>query len=226
MPNRLTEVSGRTVHTTTITFARLSPRRRARAESVAVDVCWLLAFATMSPVRPFRFAFGNTSRGLTTTQRAQSFIPTIALATELQVRDFLLATWTQYRRLARSRKLRRVIDYLVISEHPDQPIEVRTLLLLTALESLKSTHSPGRRGDFERRVRTMLLQVGLRPGLKLLVKLRNRLIHEGLAGVPYSSLSSHQARLHDLLREYLLRLLGYQGCFLLYSQSGRGFGHI
>jgi hypothetical protein len=221
MPGRHREAEGHTVHTTTLEFGDISTNKRKRAERIADDLAWLLSAATMSPVRPFSYQFGRGSRTHTITNRTSIFRPLIEIANGKAVRVFVQSTWPNFRRLKRARKLAAVIDYLVIAEQPDQPIEVSTLLVFTALEALNSTHSPGRRQAFEKRIERMLAGVGMRRGLKQLVALRNRLVHEGLAGISHSTLRSHHDRLHDIVREYLLRLLSYRGRYLLYSGASR-----
>lgn len=221
MPGRHRQAKGRTVHTTSLDFGDVPSGKRRWVEGVANDVACLLSAATMSPVTPFRYEFGQTSRSVSITTRTSIFRPTIETISGSAVRTFIECTWPTFRRLKFHRRLVRVVNYLVLAEHPDQPIEVSTLLMLTALESLKSTHSPGQRGRFVNRVKQMLSEVGMQRGLTQLVKLRNRLVHEGLAGVPNSTLCKHHDRLHDILREYLLRLLEYQGPYLLYSAASR-----
>jgi hypothetical protein len=71
----------------------------------------------------------------------------------------------------------------------------------------------------------MLLEVGVRRSVKRLVDVRNRIVHRGLAEVPYGTLFNYNDRLQDLVREYVLRLLKYRGPFGRYSGRSR-MGHI
>ena len=221
MPGKHRYIKGQTVHTTTIELEDVSSANRSFSENVANELVWLLSFATMSPVRPLAYRRGTNGHYLRTSQKTDIYRPTIESNDGVVVRSFLESTWKRFRRLKRKRRLDRIIDYMVLADGPDQPIEVSTLLLFTALESLKATHSPGVRGMFERRVQAMIAAVDMKRGMRQLVALRNRLIHEGIAPMSHSSLIAHHDRLHDILREYLCRLLGYKGEILIYASGSR-----
>ncbi len=60
--------------------------------------------------------------------------------------------------------------------------------------------------------------VGMKPSLKRVKTLRNQIIHFGLSKRPYNSLQQHYEFCQDLIREYLLRKLNFQGSYLIYSQ--------
>lgn len=219
-PSARQKIKGKTAHTTTFEFGNVPAVKQKRVQELASDLVWLLSLATMSPVRPLSFQFGRNIRRLSINERTVYYRPSIDTSDGSIVRNYLEKTWGAFRSL-KKRRLDRVIDYLVISEREGQPIEVAALLLFTALESLKSTHSPGHRGSFKARVENMLKDVGMRPGLVRLTNVRNQLVHEGLASIPLPRLSNHRDRLHDILREYLMRLLGYSGPYLLYKHMSR-----
>lgn len=219
----LRNLQGQTVHTTMLDFGTVSHGRVRRAERTAEDLAWLLSAATMSPVRPFRYRVGKSIRTLAITNKTSVYRPTIDIVSGEAVRVFIERTWPAFRRFKRARRLPAVIDYLVMAQHPDQPLEVSTLLAFTALESLKATHSPGERNRFKQRVDRMLREVGMRRGLDRLVTARNSLVHEGIAGVPWVRLQNAHDRLQDILREYLLRVLGYHGPYLRYSAAGQKY---
>jgi len=221
LPGKHSDFSGQAAHTTDIEFHHCVEAKVKAAERIADDVCWLLALATGSPVQPFSYFRGRYGRSQNVTYSAQVFRPLITPTDGEAIRHFLTSTWPAFRKLKRSRRLPAIIDYLVLADRPRQPSEISTLLAFTALESLKSTHSRGQRGEFEARVRRMLEAVGMQRGLCHLVTLRNKIVHEGLAGMPHNKVRRHYDRLQDILREYLLRLLGYHGSYLLYSSAAR-----
>ncbi len=218
------KLSGRTVHTTTIEFDNVPPHRRHSLERIADDIACLLALATVSPVVPFQYEYGALGRSIPVSRKMTYFRPLIDRADGAAVSSFLKTTWTQYRRLKLRRKLPAVIDYIVHAQHPDQPIEVQVLLAFTALDSLKWTWCH-QQFNFRKHVEAMFKDVGMKRGLKRLIEVRNRIVHRGLAGIPYSTLTNHNDRLHDMVREYLLRLLDYHGPFARYS-SRTLLGHL
>ena len=226
IPSRHQAAKECTVHTTTLEFGDIPSSKRVRAENIANDIARLLTFATMSPVRPCLYEYGDSTRHETVNAKTLIFRPTIEVLDGRAVRLFLQGTWSSFRHFKRPRKLAAIFDYLVIAEHPELPIEASTLLLFTALESLKSTHSPGKKGDFEPRIKRMLQDVGMRRGLERLRKRRNTLVHEGLVRIPPRTLWGYRNRLHDIMREYLLRLLGYKGEYFIYSKCSRAMRHL
>jgi len=62
--------------------------------------------------------------------------------------------------------------------------------------------------------------------LRRITNLRNEIIHFGLSRKPYTSLRKNYDFCHDIVREYLLRLLGYKGEYLIYSKESMGVGCI
>lgn len=60
----------------------------------------------------------------------------------------------------------------------------------------------------------MLDEVGMTKELQGVVDLRNEIVHSGLSRMPHSELWKAYEEIHDLFREYLLRLLGFQGHYL------------
>ncbi len=148
------------------------------------------------------------------------------------VRRFIDLAYPNYKRLERKRNLPQVIDYMVEMQ-ADQFLEVRLLLAFVALESLKDTYArskglpfeggfyrkpPGGRKaprySFEELVCMMFAEVGMRRGLKRLVRLRNEIIHSGVSRKQPRIVHSAYAKVHDVLREYIMRLLGYRGRFI------------
>jgi hypothetical protein len=55
--------------------------------------------------------------------------------------------------------------------------------------------------------------------LKRIVKLRNEIIHSGLSQRSHPQGWVMYEKIHDLLREYILRLLGFHGTYLVYSSA-------
>ena len=213
------------------------------ARTIAHDICYLLALATLSQVRPFAYEFPGHNSSHAVTGVTLLFRPTIDPANGRAIRVFLETTWQAYRRLKRSRRLPAVIDYLLTAEAPLQPLEVELLLLFVTLETLKATLRTCRAGipfckgafrrlvnpskpcakqpafSFEDLLTRMFLKVRMRRGIRRIVSLRNEIVHFGLSRKPISRLSELHDQSMDLIQEYLLRLLEYRGSFLIYSAA-------
>ncbi|MCE8510504.1 hypothetical protein KBY28_18780 [Ruegeria pomeroyi] len=214
-------------------------RSFAEGERVTDDLSRLLSLAAQSQVVPLSYRFGGYGRQpLHPMGQALYFRPLLPIRDGAVMRTYLETVWPRYRLLRRRRKLAEVIDMLLIAELPVQPLEVKLAQLFIVMENLKSTHAkacgyPFRRGryrdpaqpsrvlGFEALLRDMFAEMGMRPGLRRLVTLRNEIVHFGLSRRPYESLRDHHDRGKDILHEYLLRLLGFRGRMLLYRHAAR-----
>jgi len=189
------------------------------------DVAWLLAFATLSEVQVSSWTFNKKTvhRGIHGTARV--FRPPLNLGNGEQMKRYLEEVWPRFRRFKRQRKLREVIHYLLVADRDGQPVEVQLALLAIVLENLKSTWARAKRvpvkkgrfvrpnswdGDsgswvgFEELLRRMLSEVGMRPGLKRIVKARNEIVHEGLSKRGAERVSWYYEKCMGLVQEYLL----------------------
>lgn len=232
------------VHTTDVVVRNVRQRQVSKLKKVLDQVCWLLSFAGLSRVMYFGHEYpdGSGNRHLISVVGVTSFFrPTLEIGDGAAVRNFIEQVYNTYATLEAKRKLNVVIDYLVQAERSGQPTELKLILAFIVLESLKDTYARERgipyiKGFFRKRPRPssgrdtysfeellqeMLRAVGMRRGVKRIVKLRNEIIHSGISRLSHSSRWSLYERAHDIIREYLLRLLGYHGPYLTYVSAGR-----
>lgn len=234
--------------TTEVIVADVAEDKVQEVKTAIERICWLLSFAGTCQVIPFGYEYPNGS-GLTHTFAvlgvAQYFHPVFEIRDGTQVKSFVEQTYNKYACLEPSRKLNIIIHYLNQAEAPAQPMEIKLILIFVALESLKHTfaQSQGFRfksGNFrtpewkprdknkkntywfKELVEMMLKEVDMTYDLTAAKKLRNDLIHSGLSMEPYNAQIELYADVHDLIREYLLRLLGYRGCYSPYAFERRG----
>lgn len=222
-------LQGLALLTTSLVLPDLKPAKIREAEAVAHDVACLLMLATMSQTRYVGYQYGSESLNHRIRGIYNLFRPSIEVDDPDAVRLFLESTWPSYRRYRSRRKLAVVIEYLTEAEHPQRTLQMQALLAFVAFESLKTTYAsaagiPFQKGYFRRpngkpysfgTLATMMLgAVGMNPGLRRLIGLRNHIIHSGLTSRPLSSLYSSYCALQELLRRYLLRLLNYRGPYL------------
>lgn len=238
---KISELDGKQIHTTDLLLANVPEAKVEWALRIAEDVSWLLAFATMSPVNVFHWKYGERGSFWKPLGVVQHFRPVVHTSNGAAIRNLIESCWARYRQLKYIRKLPAVIHYCVQTEAPGQPVEARLLGAFVLLENLKATYArsrsipyvagffrkpalPGkslRRADrykFEELLRMMFLEVGMKPALRRLVSVRNEIIHFGLSRRPLDRLLDYYDRVHDLVREYLLRLLGFSGSFYAYSR--------
>ena len=230
------------IHTTDIEVAGVE--KFEDGVRVVNDLCRLLSFASFSQVTPFQYSFPGRRIRFNISAQAMCFRPLIEIMDGNETQAYLEKTWMSYRKNKRSRKLAEVIDMLTITELPVQPLEVRLAQIFIIMENLKSTFArksriPFYKGffrdcrcpnkplhkqqtiGFEMLLTLMFKDVGMKPSLRRVIKLRNEIIHFGLSRKPYRSLIKDYEYCHDIVREYLLRLLRYEGDYLLYSKASR-----
>ncbi len=235
------EQKGLSLDTTLVTVHNLPDGEHSRGERIAHDIAALLSFATMSQVRARAFWQGQSDWAYSTVGQSVYFRPTLNTHNGGDVRRFLESAWPTYRLLRGPRKLNVVIEYIVSADIPGQPLEASAIQALVALECLKAAWAAhkgipfveglfrapagwprkkaGRRLSIEDLVRAAFAEVGMQRGIRRLVNVRNALVHGGLVRCRFETLEHYYEQCHDLVREYLLRLLGYSGEFYRYSRS-------
>lgn len=240
------QYKGMFFETTKVTVADVAEDKVQEAKTAIERICWLLSFAGTCQVFPFEYEYPNGSElthNFPVLGVAQYFRPAFEMSNGTQVKSFVEQTYNKYVCLEQMRKLNVIIHYLNQAEAPAQPMEIKLILVFVALESLKHTFAesqkfrfvngyfrnakwkPKDRGNtycFANLVEMMLKEVGMTYGLTAAKKLRNDLIHSGLSAEPYNVQNEIYADVHDLIREYLLRLLGYRGLYSPYAFERRG----
>jgi len=229
------EAKGRFCYTTDIVFDNIRPNQRQRVDALVDEVTELLSFATMSQVVRFGDEYGTGSSRQAVKGLTLYFRPTLGATHGAEVKRFLELTWPAYHRLRRKRKLNIVVDYVVTTELPHLPIEVEMLMSFVTLECLKSSYAkqagykfvapawrkisiPPKANPkaepklvFEKLLHEMMKKVKMRKSLKRIVQLRNHIIHNGVSPRPFKSQMKGCFDAKEIIREYLLRLLGFKG---------------
>jgi len=239
---------GQFIHTTSIEVE--GAKGNIEGENVVMDICALLSLASMSQVVAFEFATDSGGwRRISVRGVSMMFRPLLDTNNGDSVVSFLQQIWPRYRKLKRPRKLYAVIDMLTFTDAPSRPLELKLAQIFIILENLKGTyahvhHIPFFKGfrkissppkaslkkeptiPFETLLKDMLHEVGMKRGIKRLIELRNEIIHFGLSRKPFRVLTGYYNNGQDIVREYLLRLLGYEGNFLIYSRASRFHKHL
>lgn len=246
----ISALTDRFIETSEATIEGISSEGVAEAKAIIERLCWLLSFAGTCRVIPYGYEYPADS-GLRHMQSvsgvARHFRPAFDIQDGSLVKSFVQQTYQRYCELESARKLRVIFDYLAQAEAPGQLMEVRSILSFVALENLKHTYASSKpemyikkpkAAGFKKKEKTakgyeiqwtlreivseMIQDVGMSSDLTAAIDLRNDLIHSGLASVPFQEQRALYEDVHDLIREYLLRLLGYKGRYSPYAFERRG----
>lgn len=242
----MSALTDRFVETSEAIIECISPDGVAEAKAVIERLCWLLSFVGTCRVIPYGYEYPAKS-GVKEVQSvsglSRHFRPVFEIQDGRLIKSFVEQTYQKYAELESERKLNVIFDYLAQAEAPGQIMEVRSILSFVVLENLKhtfahskgivyadgafrkSTWTSGQRGhkySFKELVKLMLDEVGMPRHLDAAYDLRNELIHSGLASLPFHEQRALYEDVHDLIREYLIRLLGYKGRYCPYDFERRG----
>lgn len=240
---KLSEYRGQAVDTTTVIVSDVELEQREEVLELLQGLSYLLSFATYSDValRGWEHLDEHPdnepwAENWAVVARTGYFRPTFDIRDGKEIRVYLENTCESYFRFEEIRKLRVAIDLLVSAETLRLPLELRLTTLFVLLENLKSTFAqeqgyPFKKGYYRKSsggklfFATLLAEMFEKvkmdsPDLSAIKKLRNEIIHSGISQTPYDYQEEIYDSCQDLIREYLLRLLGYTGPFRLYS--GRG----
>jgi hypothetical protein len=109
---------------------------------------------------------------------------------------------------------------LAIAELPSQLLETQLIQIFVVMENLKYTYARAKKHPFMEGFFRKISSPP-KPNLNRVIDLRNEIIHSGLSRKPPRTLIRTYEICQDIVREYLLRLLGYDGEYLIYSQACR-----
>jgi hypothetical protein len=231
------DLRGQWNETTEARVLAVSAAQGPEAESLVERLSQLLGFATASEVGVAAWAheLSNPCARRRATSGTTNFLrPVILTGDGAVVRAFVKSTWPGFNRERERRNLAAVFHYLALAEREDTPLELKLAIHSIVLEQLKHSyavsngyvflagffHAPGTvtpsrrsRQGFQALLGAMFTAVGMNPALNPVVDLRNEILHSGLSARPFAELMQMEGEILRLIREYLLRLLGYTGEF-------------
>ena len=215
-----------------ILVENVGPQQVTATMEAIERICWLLAFATQSQVACYGHNYPDCTphKLLNSIHRpGQEADHVINPADGAAIRKFVDQTYPQFKALESARSLKVVIDYMLQAARPGLPMECKLVFLSVLLENLKHTYGThlqyaikgGKFVDpvtkarlgFQDMMNLMFSAVGMAPGLQPLVDLRNEVLHTGVASLTHAQQKLQYDAATDLIREYLLRLLGFKGNF-------------
>lgn len=222
-----------------IVVENVSPAAVSATIEAIERICWLLAFATQSQVACYGHDYpdGSPNKVRNGVHRSgQNADPVIEPADGAAIRKFVDQAYPQFKALEGARSLKVVIDYMLQASRPGLPMECRLVFLSVLLENMKQTYGTqlkfafkdGKFVDpvtkekigFKAMMNLMFRAEGMYPSLKQLVSMRNEVLHTGVASMTIQQQKAQYDAATDLIREYLLRLLGFKGTFNVSGSGG------
>jgi hypothetical protein len=233
------EHRGQAVPTTTVVVRNVEIDEREAVLDLLRGLSSLLSFATGSDVALYEWSHQGgevLGGGWSVVAHMGYFRPPFDIRDGKAIGTYLELVWREYFRLEQTRQLRVAIHMLVLAETRSLPLELKLATMFILLENLKSTFADeqgypfhdgyyrkasGKVWSFKALLSDMFKKVGMpSPNLSAIVDLRNEIIHSGISQTSFEHQRDIYDNCQDLMREYLLRLLGYTGDFLLYSGCG------
>ena len=222
-----------------ILVENVGPQQVTATMEAIERICWLLAFATQSQVACYGHNYPDCTphKLLNSIHRpGQEADHVINPADGAAIRKFVDQTYPQFKALESARSLKVVIDYMLQAARPGLPMECKLVFLSVLLENLKHTYGnqllyaikggkfidPATNASlsFKVMMTRMFGAEGMAPSLKPLVDLRNEVLHTGVASLTHAQQKLQYDAATDLIREYLLRLLGFKGNFNVSPTGG------
>lgn len=212
--------------------------------SEAHHIAELLSFATESRVLVYGHDYpvvGYMRSRQSVIGTYESFRPPFEIGNGKAFSDFVEKTFVRYSLIRETRKLNVVFDYIYHACKVGNALEIQLASSFILLENLKHTYatdagypfishffrnlgstvsSKGPALSFEFLLKEMFAGVGMAPTLASLIKMRNELIHSGLIALDPDEKWKIFEEVQDLIREYVLRLLGYLGSYFSYTLGG------
>jgi hypothetical protein len=236
--NPVSHFTGRFSMTTQILVPNVAKSAVPKVLASIDRICWLLSFACQSNVVCHGHDYPAEAPGArkAVVGITRFFRPVFEIRDGAVIRDFIDQTYPTYTRLEKSRMLNVAIDYLLQAEREALPTECRLIFAFVMLENLKHTYAvsegiPFVKGffrigpspkdatiSFKVMLTRMFKAVGMTPALDGIVSLRNSIVHSGVSDLTHHANRQEYEHIQDLVREYLLRLLGFKGSYALYSE--------
>ncbi|MBC3918795.1 hypothetical protein H8L32_14970 [Undibacterium sp. CY18W] len=213
-------------------------------------LCWLLSFVGLCRVgcAGYEFPVETKKKFISLVAESNFHLPSLSdIGDRSYIRKFVEQVFDRYQGICNTRKLNVVFDYLIHSDRTRQPTEVKLILMFVLLENLKDTFAKEKQipftdgafrkpskliknrmvsvaYSFRELLMMMFAEYQMKPKLQHIVKFRNEMIHSGLStsNTP-AELEVVYAECHDLIREYIFRLLEFKGTFPTYKSRNTEF---
>jgi len=245
-PQHRSKVAGQLFPSTKFIVHDISEKDIDVLKSVGYSLANLMSFGTDSQVRFYRWKLSPVSRGEEwfTMGVVGAHRPVVNVLLGDEVKHFIECCFPQFEKYREERFLPQVFEYYVLADCVDLPMEVKLANLFILLENLKHSFASmsgnfffkngffyrvtnkKKRASFREILEEMFQEQGMEPDLAKIVKLRNDIIHTGLCGLELEEMFELYASIKDIVAEYLLKLLGFEGQYLIYSSSGRKFQNM
>jgi hypothetical protein len=226
----MNDFQGRLVFTTKMLINNVENDEIESMRSLVHSVCYILSFLTCSQVVFYRQEFPKHPSVGAIVGKTNIYNSVIDIKNGKSVIDFIQSVWQKFIAYEKTRRLDMIIDYIHNANYPGSTVESKLVFSFVTLESLKYTFAESRKypiikGYFRKSdlktpfsfielLEQMFLEVGMVFNNKANIKdLRDEIIHSGLSRNDFNYNYKIFIHAQNLIREYLIKLLGYSNSF-------------
>lgn len=231
------ELRGQFLKSTKLVVKDISENDIGDVVEIVKRISYLLSFATCSEVIFYAWNIEGTKKSHVWSVRGKYyyFRPPFCCVDTSHIKKLVEHCFDAYSEAYEQRSLNVVVDLLNTPEVNNLQIELKLATLFILLENLKSSYAKSKGYEYKRgfywsvnnekyNFQTLLLEMfnsaSMEVSLTRIKNLRNEIIHSGLSHLSFDEQFLIYANSRDIITEYILRLIGYKGCFSPYESRG------
>ncbi|OGU27780.1 MAG: hypothetical protein A2057_11330 [Ignavibacteria bacterium GWA2_35_9] len=225
----MAEYQNKFVQSTKILIKNVNDVEIDSCHSLIIKLTSLLSFILNSQVIYYGYEYSEEKRFWAALGYTNIFYNVLENNRGDEIKDFITSTWEQFEYNYERRKLPLIFDY-IFQAFSVNTIETKLVFSYVTLESLKYTFAKeksfkfsngcfrdqnSKRLSFNDLIKMMLNEVDINFDVKEIIELRNDIIHSDFTEKPYEHNFKVFIYCQHLIRNYIIKLLGYRGYYIL-----------
>jgi hypothetical protein len=226
----IADYQGKFIQSTKVVISDVEKEDIGYYSDIILKLVSLLSFITTSQVvcLGFEYPAGKIRQIFAVVGRTNIMHNVLELHRGDEIKEFIVSTWKKFEDNYDKRRLSLIFEF-IFQAFSINTIETKLVFTYVTLESLKYTFAKSKglrfkngsfwknkkqRYNFEELINLMLLDVNINVDMKEFLELRNDIIHSGYTDKSFQE--NHRIFLicQHIIREYLIRLLGYEGYYI------------
>ena len=225
----MAEYQNKFVQSTKILIKNVNDVEIDSCHSLIIKLTSLLSFILNSQVIYYGYEYSEEKRFWAALGYTNIFYNVLENNRGDEIKDFITSTWEQFEYNYERRKLPLIFDY-IFQAFSVNTIETKLVFSYVTLESLKYTFAKeksfkfsngcfrdqnSKRLSFNDLIKMMLNEVDINFDVKEIIELRNDIIHSGYTEKTFDHNFKIFIYCQHIIRNYLIKLLGYKGYYIL-----------